>query len=249
MSLKNVPFFFLFISISLYFFAKESIATDLLAVAYENHLLQYRENGKNKGPTVEILNVILKEAQLKTDISFMPWARAFSTAKNNPNTLILSMIRTPEREESFHWLIKVSQLARVFISLKSKPENYVDDIEQAKKKLTAVVLGSAGHHELVSKGFSEKNNLYIVSNGEQLVNLFVNGRVDLVYDDPNNVNTYLRLLGRENVDINYQQITSQNQRAGYIALNKDTDESIVNQLQQAANKFEKTAEYLRLLAK
>lgn len=249
MSLKiRIPFFFLFISLSICSFAKEGIATDLLAVANDNHLLQYRENGENKGPTIEILNAVLKEAQLKTSVYFMPWARAFATAKNNPNTLILSMIRTPDREADFHWIIKVSQLARVFISLESKPENHVDNREQAKKKLIAVVLNSAAHNELKSYGFSEQDNLYIVSNGGQMVNLLVNGRVDLVYADPNDVLNNLNISGKAKVAIRYKKITAQNQRTSYIALNKNTDEKIVTQLQQAALRFEKTAEYLRLLA-
>ena len=230
--------------------AKFSHAMDanLLAVANENTLLQYQENGVNKGPTIEILNAILTEAQLKADVNFMPWARAFATAKNNPNTLILSMIRTPDREADFHWLIKVSQLARVFISLKSKPENYVDNIDDAKKKLIAVILGSAAHKELLSNGFSEQENLYIVSNNEQITNLFVTGRVDLVYDDPNNVSNYLANNGEADVALNFKKITKENQRVSYIALNKNTDQTLVSRLQQAVQKFEKTAQYQYLLA-
>lgn len=244
----SIPFFFV-VSLSLCSFAKEKTEHSLLAVASENYLLQYQENGENKGPTVEILNGFLQEAQLKASVSFMPWARALATAKNNPNTLILSIIRTPEREDHFHWLIKVSQLARVFISLESKPENYVDNIDQAKKKLIAVVLGSAAHNELLSYGFSEQTNLYLVSNGAQIANLFANGRVDLVYDDPNNLLSNLNIKGKANTAISYKKITIENQRISYIALNKDTDASIVNKLQHAARKFEKTAKYPRLLAK
>lgn len=249
MSFKiTLPFFILSISLSLCSFAEEKIKADLLAVANNNHLLQYRENGEDKGPTIEILNAILKEAQLKANVSFMPWARAFSTVSNRQNTLVLSMIRTPEREDNFYWLIKTSQLARVFVSLKHKPQNYVENIEQAKEKLIAVVLGSAGYKELISHGFSEKKNLYIVSNDEKMVNLLVNGRVDLVYADPTNVKNNLNIIGKSEVVINYKKITPKNQRTSYIALNKDTDKKIVMKLQQAAQKFEKTSYYSRLLA-
>ena len=162
MHLKINPLIlFLCMSLSICAFAQESTKTNLLAVANENQLLQYYENGENKGPSVEILQAILKEAQLEANVEFMPWIRAFSTARNNPNTLILSMIKTPERDLDFHWLIKVSNLTRVFISLASKPENYVESMQQAKQKLTAIVLGSASYNELTSHGFSEQKNLYI----------------------------------------------------------------------------------------
>jgi polar amino acid transport system substrate-binding protein len=219
----NSLVFFLCVSASLCAIAKKSVETNLLAVANDNRLLQYYENGESKGPSIEILQAILKEAQLDAKVEFMPWIRAFSTASNNPNTLILSMIRTPERDDNFHWLIKVSNLSRVFISLTSKPENHVNNMHQAKQKLIAIVLGSAGYKELTSHG--------------------------LVYDDPVNVQNILNERGSLDVAIYYKEIAPENERSSYIAINKATDITIVNRLQQAARKFEKTAEYARLLIK
>jgi len=244
----NTSLIIVFVSLSFGSFAKEPKVA-LRVVASEHHLLQYRENGENKGPTIEILNAILNTASLKANVSFMPWARAFSTAKNNPNTLILSMIRTPEREAYFHWLIKVSQLARVFVSLESRPENHIENIEQAKTKLIAVVLGSAEYNELISQGFSQGNNLYTVADDKHMVNLLANGRVDLVYADPNNVQDNLIAIGKANVAISYQTISPKNQRNSFIAINKATDKDIVKRLQQAASSFKKTAKYTKLLTK
>jgi polar amino acid transport system substrate-binding protein len=245
----TVSFIIILLNQPIYASANDSTKADLLAVASPHHLLQYQEQGENKGPTIEILNALLNEAELKTKVSFMPWARAFSTAKNNPNTLILSMIRTSEREDYFHWLIKVSQSARIFISLKNKPENFVGNVEQAKKKLIAVVIGSAGYNELILQGFSEKNNLYMVSNDDQMVKLLASGRVDLVYGDPNNIENILQKNDMSGIIIDYRKIVPENQRVSYIAINKNSNKRLLSQLQQAANTFSKTAEYSRLLAK
>ena len=232
----------------LYSVAKDDIAVELKVVASINPLLQYPDHGENKGPTIGILNAILAEAQLKASVVFMPWARAFSIAESHPNTIILSMIRTPEREDNFYWIIKVSKPARVFISLESHTENHVDTIEQAKKKLIAVILNSAEHKELITAGFSEKNNLYIVSSREQMVKLLASGRVDLIYTDPNNARVQLQAINKSNLAIHYKKITMKNQRTSYIALNKGTDKAIAQRLQQAADKFVKTPEYGYLLA-
>ncbi|WP_082769000.1 substrate-binding periplasmic protein [Paraglaciecola hydrolytica] len=238
---------FLCLSPSLSTFAKASQETNLLAVANDNNLLQYYENGESKGPSFEILQAVLKEAQLEAKVEFMPWVRAFSTAKNNPNTLILSMIKTPDREADFHWIIKVSNLSRVFISLASKPENHVDHIQQAKNKLVAIVLGSANYNELTAHGFSEQKNLYIVPDSELMVTLLANGRVDLVYEDPTNIRNILNKQDKKDVDIRYKEISAENERSSYIAINKNSDMAIVNRLQQAARKFEQTPEYAELL--
>jgi polar amino acid transport system substrate-binding protein len=245
----NLLLLFFCVSTSYSAFSRDSIKIDLQAVANENRLLQYYENGKNKGPTIEILEAILKEAQLDANVFFMPWIRAFATASKNPNTLILSMIKTPEREVDFHWLIKVSNLTRVFISLTSKPESFVDDMQQAKQKLIAVVKSSAGYKELITQGFSEHKNLYVVSDAKLAVTLLQSGRVDLVYDDPINVQNILNGQGASDVAITYTKISAENQRSSYIAINKATDIKIVNRLQQAARRFEKTAEYAQLLTK
>jgi polar amino acid transport system substrate-binding protein len=245
----NSLVFFLCISASLCAFARESIEINLLAVANNNRLLQYYENGESKGPSIDILQAILKEAQLDAKIEFMPWVRAFATASNNPNTLILSMIKTPERQDDFHWLIKVSNLTRVFISLTSKPENYVDNMKHAKQKLIAIVKDSAGYNELTSHGFSEQKNLYVVPEGKLEVTLLENGRVDLVYGDPVNIKNVLNKREKSDVAISYKEIGPENQRSSYIAISKTTDIKIVNRLQHAARKFEKTAEYAELLIK
>ncbi|GAA0812414.1 transporter substrate-binding domain-containing protein [Colwellia asteriadis] len=247
MPLKVIIILLLFTTQPGYSVAASRESSELMVVANTNSLLQYQDDGVNKGPSIEILNGILTEAQLQADVSFMPWARAFSIANNRPNTLILSMIRTAERESSFYWLLKVSHIVRVFISLKSKPENYVDSIEQAKQKIIAVILDSAAHKELTIAGFSEQENLYIVSSDEQMVKLLATGRVDLVYTDPNNVTSYLKKINMPHVEIRYKEISVQNQRNGYIGLSINSDKEIVEQLQQAAKRFSKTTEYTSLL--
>lgn len=226
----------------------EEIETEILVVAAESNLLQYRENGEAKGSTIEILQALLEESQLQANVDFMPWARAYAIAHKQPNTLILSMIRTPEREQYFHWLIKVSNLVRVYISLSEKPENHVSNHQQAKDKLIAVVRNSAEHKELIKLGFSEDVNLYVVSSTVQMLTLFANGRVDLLYSDPDIVKDYLKQHVKIDIAINYQGITLENQRNSYIAANKNIKENVLNRLHEAVFKFKKTPKYFKLLA-
>lgn len=119
----------LFTGINFNAYASKEANTDLFIVATQSPLLQYGDNGEDKGSTVEILQAILSASKLAASVNFMPWARAYDIAKSKPNTLILSIIRTPEREQQFHWLIKVSNLARVFTSLAVKPENHVSNAD------------------------------------------------------------------------------------------------------------------------
>jgi polar amino acid transport system substrate-binding protein len=219
---------------------------DFLVVASENHVLQYQENGINKGPTIGILSAVLKEGQLTADVRFMPWARALEIAKTTPNVLILSIIRTTEREPQFHWVGVVSELARVFINLADKPENKVFTDQQAKHKVIGVIRGSAAYSDLISRGFIDGENLYLMSGMHQLFNLFSNGRVDLIYADPNSIENYLASHAKNHIKIDYQKIELKHQRVSYIAASKGTDAELLMRLKAAMEKFQQTSLYSRL---
>jgi len=220
---------------------------DLFVVATENPLLQYVENNEYKGPSIEILNLLLKESNLTADINLMPWARAFNLAKKEPNILILSIIRTPVREKQFHWIGVVSELSLAFVSLADKPENNVTNDKQAKTKKIAVVRDSSGHKELTTRGFVEGDNLYLVSSLEQMFTLFINGRVDLVYVDPSMIKKFIKKQGYKDVKINFNNIKKNHQKQSYIAASKNTDNKIIKRLKIAMEKLKKTKKYNQLV--
>jgi len=222
---------------------------NITVVAEEHYLLQYSENGEGKGPTAEILKALFKELKISVAINFMPWPRAYDMAYNNKNTIVLSLIRTPEREKYFHWIGIVSELSRVFISLNSKPDNLITDISQAKDKLIAVTRDSNSFHELIKLGFNENKNLYIVSNNDSAFKLLLNGKVDLVYHDPNTVLEFIAKSKNKNQQINFTPIISADRRASYIAININSDKALVSNLKAAMAKYQQTEQYRYYLQK
>jgi ABC-type amino acid transport substrate-binding protein len=222
---------------------------ELRIVATEHQLLHYEREGKAKGPTAEIVNSILDRAKLSADIEFMPWSRAYSTAEKRPNTIVLSMVRTSERENKFHWLGVVSKLARVFISL--KPNGYLDVItdQQAKNKLIAVTRNSNSYNELKAKGFSENKNLYIVASIQEAFKLLNKGRVDLVFNDPSSVKQYLLTQNMNQQQVKFNAIVAKDRRNSYIAININSDSELVNKLKLAMKEYQQTDRYLYLLNK
>ena len=217
-------------------------------VAAEHHLLQYNDNGSAKGPTVEITKDLLKAINVEAKIDFMPWPRAYDIALKNKNTVVLSMIRTPEREKYFHWIGIVSELSRVFISLKNKPENLITDVNQAKSKLIAVTRNSNSYNELIDKGFTEKENIYVVASPEVAFKLLLNGKVDLVYHDPNSVLKFISKTASTQ-QINFNPIISADRRASYIAININSNKNLVKKLKSAMKEYQKTEQYRYYLQK
>jgi predicted transcriptional regulator YheO len=77
----------------------------------------------------------------------------------------------------------------------------------------------------------------------------VNGRVDLLFTDPNLVLDHLAEYPKQNAEIFFHEISYENQRHSYIAANKNTDKELLSRLRVAATKFQQTPHYRYLLAK
>lgn len=219
--------------------------TSLKAVTESRKLLQYQENGLAKGPSVDILNMLLVEAKLSAEVDFYPWSRAYNIALTQPNTLIFSIARTAEREKKFHWLIKVSEFIRSFISKKNVEKKTITSFAQAKGKSIAVVRDSVSYQTLLREGL--KDSLYVVSSFEEAIALFDSNRVELLYTDPNMVKNYYLSKDQQPENIIDFEITKENRRASYIAISKHAQPKLVTRLFKAAEHVKKEKKYLYFL--
>lgn len=76
-------------------------STDLLVVTENLPPYNYKEGIAVKGVATEVVQALLKEVGLQADIHVLSWVRAYLKALEQPNVLIFSLVRTPEREEHF----------------------------------------------------------------------------------------------------------------------------------------------------
>ncbi len=220
-------------------------AVMLNTVASEHKLLQYLDDGEVKGPAAEIYQLLLKESSLVSHLEVLPWARAYRIAEKSANTLVFSMVRTAERENKFHWLLKVSELTRGFYYLANSSVKPIQSLANAKQKNIAVTRDSYSHHSLIELGFDEKK-LYLVANEEAAFKLFINNKVELFYSDPDAIKYY--------VDQNYSTkqpaiigvVFPRTKRYSYIAANINTDHQLITSLKKSANILKQTETYQRL---
>ncbi|MFT5758714.1 MAG: polar amino acid transport system substrate-binding protein [Alteromonadaceae bacterium] len=231
-------------------FAINAQATyELKAVASSHKMFQYIENGQLKGPSAQVFNMLMRKAETKANVEFYPWARALNLVLTQPNTLILSLTRTREREDDFVWLIKVNESRKAFVALKSKPEHFVKNIDQAKNKLVAVTRDSFSYKSLIGEGFTEDNNLYVVSTIESAIMLFKKGKVDLIYTDPEVMKNHYNDIGKESKKTVNITIVPEARRDVFIAINKQTNKQLLNQLKQASTNVSLSPQYIELLSK
>mgnify|MGYP006135748387 CR=1 FL=1 len=242
-----VKYTFIFYLI-LCFGVNAQISGELKAVASSHKMFQYLEDGQVKGPSAEIFKMLMLKAETKVKIDFYPWARAFKSVLTQPDTIILSLTRTKKRESDFIWLLKVNESRRAFISLKSKPDNFVQNIVQAKNKLVAVTRDSYSYKSLIEKGFTEDKNLYVVSTIDNGITLFKNGKVDLIYTDPEVMKNHYNDIGKSSDKIINITIVPKAQRDIFIAINKQTNKHLVDRLQQASKVVSQSPDYNEILS-
>ena len=98
-----------------------SFAQDASTLTYmteEYPPYQYKEAGTLKGLSVDLLKLMwAKMGVPEQAIAVYPWARGYNLIQNHPNSVLFSMIRTPEREQMFKWVGPIFTARTVLIGL------------------------------------------------------------------------------------------------------------------------------------
>ncbi len=79
-------------------------AADLMAYTEPWLPYNYTEGNEIKGISTDVLRAACKLAKLSCEIQVVPWARAYKTVTNTPNTIIYTTARNPSRENQFTWV-------------------------------------------------------------------------------------------------------------------------------------------------
>ncbi len=201
------------------------------------------------GVNIEIVKAILNEAQLEASFEVLPWPRAFDQALNNKNTLILSMIRNPQREDKFIWLAKLIKLEPNITILKDRKDLVINTVADLINYKVAVSRGDYGENYLKSIGLLENRNLYLTVKHENMWKMLFRKRVDAVFT--NNLTSKYEILSAGLSPSKVEDILDLNSisKELYLAANLNTDIQIVNALKKAAIKIKNNGTYQNIIDK
>lgn len=167
----------LFTLISLLFICIESTAQPITVVTEHFPPLSYQDGDQVKGKVTNIVRKVLDESNLDYQIQIYPWPRTFKIAHRKPNVLIYSLIRTPERENQFHWIGLADYPDKIsFFGLRDNAIK-IDNIEQAKEYRVGVIRKDVNHEWLLEHGFSE---IHLSTYRDILVKQLFADRIDLL---------------------------------------------------------------------
>ena len=219
------------------FFVGTALAKEHIQVVTENwYPYNYLDENNNiVGQSTERVKHVLKAADLDYSIASYPWTRAFNLATTSPNVLIYTVLRTPDREDLFHWICpivnkEVYQLYR----LTSRTDIQLKTEQDIKNYSTVVTRDTFLHKLMLELGLSEEQNLQVTADDNINATLFLAGRVDILPAIDTAIEHILATQGIDKSVISpLLTISAQHYPDYCMALSKATPQPLVQQIRQA----------------
>lgn len=163
-------------------------------------------------------------------IEVMPWARTYKLALERPNTVIFSLVRTPEREDKFIWIGKVAQVTTEIIALKSSDLEPVKTLSELKNTRIGVKRQDAISTFLSEKGFEYGKELVEIVYTVSTMRMLENRRVEAIPANRQIIEYYCQKAGCVLSDFKTIYVIKELSEEFYLAVSLGTDKSFVEQL-------------------
>lgn len=216
-------------------------------VAEEFYPYQYKQNGQPTGLAVEIIKQVLADSQLTAEIKFYPWARALLLAESAPNTIIMSISRSTERENDFYWLGLISR-HELYLWVNKKRWGNTRFTDNMLSKLLIGVPRGGHQHQLLKSHPLFSNNVYsVVNTKEQSLNMLAMNRIDAISGDPKLLRSRMINIGLSPELIKPIKHFPSHQTELYMAMSKNSNTELVNKLTTQYAKFVKGEQFKSII--
>ena len=212
--------------------------------------LQIAKKGEQpEGAMVELVQAVLKDANVDASITAYPWARSYELARTQPNTIIFSMMKTDNRLDKFIWIGEVYRSSVYLVKLRSRKDLKIDHLDDAINHRIGVVRLDISQEYLIDKGFEEGKNLLISSGYPRLWYLLYTGKIDYLL-----ANEFMWKLEERTENILRKDVEAAIELTDfaknyYLAANKQTSPEIIKKLTQSLEKIKKSGQYQHILNK
>lgn len=142
-----------------------------------------------QGYAVDVLEELQRRTGNRDRVEIEPESRVYATGLRAPNVVMLSFSRTPLREASFHWLLRIARKPWVFYGRGDDPRRLASLAEARRLGSVGVVSGDVRAQWLQAEQFG---NLVMAGGHEQGIRLLVAGRIDVLLDEPQAIAWYCR---------------------------------------------------------
>lgn len=169
-------------------------------------------------------------------IRLMPWARAYNTTLNTPNTMLFSTTRTPERERLFKWAGPIAA-TRVVLLARKADKIRIQSAADLQRYRIGVIHEDIGEQSLLALGV-RKEQLQVSANADALIRQLHAGRIDLWAYEENVAHWFLRNANFNQDD--FESVYQLKQGELWFAFNPNVSDEKVQQLQKAIDTLRQT---------
>jgi len=152
----------------------------------ENHPpYSYRDDqGQAQGLTLELCRLLVAELQWPTELELISWARAEARVKAGEPVLIGAMMKTPEREQQYLWLLQLfTQENWVYRLRERRDELPVQTLKDLNRYRVGTVARSGSYQQLLHAGVLAAN-IDTVNHGLQNLDKLLRQRIDFMTGQP-----------------------------------------------------------------
>lgn len=202
--------------------------TPLTVVTEEFAPYSFVERGEVRGYSTEVVRAALGRAGIDYEIQIYPWARALQMATTRPNVLIYSIVRTPQRENQFHWIATIAPRNVYLYKLAARQDIQIHTLADLKPYRIAANRGDVVEEQLHQLGLAADLSAKDVFSLQKLIA----GRVDFMVATELSINN---LCLRANVSCALLERGMQMPEISgyYVAASLGTPAATVQRLRQA----------------
>ncbi|MFC3031142.1 substrate-binding periplasmic protein [Pseudoalteromonas fenneropenaei] len=208
----------------------------------------YNAKGQLDGALVEVLRATLNEAGLTADIELMPMARARYELDHKHNTLMFSLLKTAEREHQYQFLGATYHATAFLFGLKQRPFS-LHTLDDAKKYHVSTIRGYHSDAYLKAQGFSEDDNLVLLSEYHSMWQMLYLGRTDLVLTNALTVEQELLNSGLEPSFIDRKLAITDFPSELHIAANLNLSSKVAQRISSALQRVKDSGRYEQILTR
>ncbi len=177
------------------------------------------------------------------DVEVLPWARAYNEVQSTSKTSLFCMTRSEEREPLFAWVGPISPTRVVAMALKSKGLK-ISSEEELNGLVAGVIKDDIGDQLAAKAGISKIDR---TASNEQNIKKLLSGRIDIWIYEESVAQWQIKDLGYAPDDFETVFVLSSGELA--YAFHKDTDPSVIEQLQAALDGMKADGSYQAILNK
>ena len=194
-------------------------------------------NGEEvSGPVYDSAVKILDESKLNYSVEILPHARLYQTAKTVPNTIACAISQTEERKDDFIWLTKIHQSIEAVLYKKKGNDNIkIETIQDLKNHKLGLVRNDLYHTKFKkNKSFVKGQNLFLAATTTENIKMLLKGRIDISIFESNMLKSHTSQM---QIDLNdLEPILVLNKFDPYLAMNKNSDSSLIQTLKNVISK-------------